>query len=168
VIGADGFGFVPDKDGVYKKIPQIGNVIIEDDVEIGANTCIDRATLNSTVIKQGTKIDNLVQLAHNVTVGEHTGIAAQAGVSGSTRIGSHSMIAGQAGISGHLKLPERLIVTAQSGVSKTTSTPGQILGGSPAFAMRDHLKSSAVFRRLPELEKRIAELEKALEKSKNG
>lgn len=168
VIGADGFGFVPDKAGIYKKIPQIGNVIIEDDVEIGANTCIDRATLNATVIKKGTKVDNLVQLAHNVVVGEHTGIAAQVGVSGSTQIGAHSMIAGQVGIAGHLKLPERLVVTAQSGVSKLSDTPGQIVSGSPAFAMRDHLKSNVFFRRLPELEKRIAELEKALEKSKNG
>jgi UDP-3-O-[3-hydroxymyristoyl] glucosamine N-acyltransferase len=168
VIGADGFGFVPDKEGVYKKIPQIGNVIIEDDVEIGANTCVDRATLNSTVIKKGTKIDNLVQLAHNVVVGEHTGIAAQAGISGSTQIGKHNMIAGQAGIAGHLKTPDRFIATAQSGIAKVSDKPGQIVGGSPAFAMRDHLKSSALYRRLPELEKRIAELEKALSERKNG
>lgn len=168
VIGADGFGFVPDKDGVYKKIPQIGNVIIEDDVEVGANTCIDRATLNATIIRKGTKIDNLVQLAHNVEVGEHTGIAAQAGVSGSTHIGKHNMIAGQAGIAGHLKTPERFIATAQSGISKVSDVPGQMVGGSPAFAMRDQLKSAALFRRLPELEKRITELEKALQESKNG
>ncbi|SEA32013.1 UDP-3-O-[3-hydroxymyristoyl] glucosamine N-acyltransferase [Arachidicoccus rhizosphaerae] len=168
VIGADGFGFVPDKSGVYKKIPQIGNVIIEDDVEIGANTCVDRATLNSTIIKKGTKIDNLVQLAHNVEVGEHTGIAAQAGISGSTHIGKHNMIAGQVGIAGHLKTPDRFIATAQSGIAKVSDKPGQMVGGSPAFAMRDHLKSSAVYRRLPELEKRIAELEKALGERKNG
>lgn len=168
VIGADGFGFVPDKNGVYKKIPQIGNVIIEDDVEIGANTCVDRATLNATIIRKGTKVDNLVQLAHNVTVGEHTGIAAQAGISGSTQIGSFNMIAGQVGIAGHLKTPDRFIATAQSGISKVTNTPGQIVGGSPAFAMRDHLKSTALFRRLPELEKRIEELEKKLAAGKNS
>ena len=159
VIGADGFGFVPDKDGVYKKIPQIGNVIIEDDVEIGANTCIDRATLNATIIHKGTKIDNLVQLAHNVEVGEHTGIAAQVGVSGSTHIGRHNMLAGQVGIAGHLTTPDKFIATAQSGISKVKDTPGQIVGGTPAFAMRDQLKSSALFRRLPELEKRLAALE---------
>ena len=168
VIGADGFGFVPDKQGVYKKIPQIGHVIIEDHVEIGANTCIDRATLNATVVRQGTKIDNLVQIAHNVQVGEHTGIAAQAGISGSTHIGKHNMIAGQVGIAGHLSTPERFIATAQSGISKVSKTPGQIVGGSPAFAMREHLKSSALFRKLPELEKRILELEKALKDSKNS
>lgn len=166
VIGADGFGFVPDKQGIYKKIPQIGNVIIEDDVEIGANTCIDRATLTATIIRKGTKIDNLVQLAHNVEVGEHTGIAAQAGISGSTHIGKYNMIAGQVGIAGHLETPERFIATAQSGISKVSNIPGQMVGGSPAFAMRDHLKSSAIFRRLPELEKRIAELEKALSERK--
>lgn len=168
VIGADGFGFVPDKNGVYKKIPQIGNVIIEDDVEIGANTCIDRATLNATIIRKGTKIDNLVQLAHNVEVGEHTGIAAQAGISGSTHLGKHNLIAGQVGMAGHLKTPDRFTVTAQSGVSKCSPEPGQIVSGSPAFPMRDNLRSSAIFRRLPELEKRIIELEKALNDSKKG
>lgn len=168
VIGADGFGFVPQKDGTFQKIPQIGNVIIEDQVEIGANTCIDRATLKSTIIRKGVKIDNLVQLAHNVEIGEHTGIAAQVGISGSTRLGKHNMIAGQVGIAGHLNIADQFTATAQSGVSKSSPEKGQIVAGSPAFPLRDNLRSHAVFRHLPEMERRLAALEKLVESFKKG
>lgn len=161
VIGADGFGFVPQKDGSFQKLPQIGNVIIEDNVEIGANTCIDRATLNSTIIHKGVKIDNLVQIAHNVEIGENTGIAALAGISGSTKLGKNIMIAGQVGIAGHLSLADGFIATAQSGISKSTTKP-QVVAGSPAFPLKDNLRSLAIFRHLPELEKRIIELENKL------
>lgn len=163
VIGADGFGFVPQKDGTYQKIPQIGNVIIEDHVEIGANTCIDRATLNATIIRKGVKIDNLVQVAHNVEIGENTAMAAQAGVSGSTKLGKNNMIAGQAGLAGHITTQDHFIATAQSGISKSIDKPHVTMGGSPAFNFRDSLKSNAVFRKLPELEKKIQELEAAIE-----
>ncbi|ANI89540.1 UDP-3-O-(3-hydroxymyristoyl)glucosamine N-acyltransferase [Arachidicoccus ginsenosidimutans] len=159
VIGADGFGFAPNADGTYQKIPQIGNVVIEDNVEIGANTTIDRATLNSTIVRKGVKIDNLVQIAHNAELGENTAIAAQAGVSGSTKIGKNVMIAGQAGIVGHIHIADQTIVTAQSGVAKSTSEK-QIVSGSPAFEYTKNNRSNVVFKRLPELEKKILELEK--------
>ncbi len=159
VIGADGFGFAPNTDGSYQKIPQIGNVIIEDNVEIGANATIDRATLNSTIIKKGAKIDNLVQIAHNVELGENTAIAAQAGISGSTKVGKNVMIAGQAGIVGHINIADRTIVTAQSGVTKSTQIK-QIVSGSPAIEHRQNNRSNVVVKRLPELEKKIYELEK--------
>ena len=159
VIGADGFGFATKPDGTYQKIPQIGNVVIEDDVEIGANTTIDRATINATRIKKGVKIDNLVQLAHNVELGENTAIAAQAGVSGSAKIGRNVMIAGQAGIVGHITLADQTIVTAQSGLTKNTK-PKQIMSGSPAIEHGQNNRSFIAYKHLPELEKRIHELEK--------
>ncbi|MGF7231937.1 UDP-3-O-(3-hydroxymyristoyl)glucosamine N-acyltransferase [Arachidicoccus sp.] len=160
VIGADGFGFTPQRDGSYQKVPQIGHVIIEDNVEIGANTTIDRATLNATIIRKGVKIDNLVQIAHNVELGQNTGIAAQAGISGSTKIGKNVMIAGQAGIAGHLEIDDKTIITAQSGIGKSVKTENSILSGSPAFDHSARRRSEVVYRHLPELEKRILELEK--------
>lgn len=159
VIGSDGFGFAPQADGTFKKVPQIGNVIIEDDVEIGANATIDRATLGSTLIKKGAKLDNLIQVAHNVEVGTNTVIAAQAGVSGSTKIGNNVMIGGQAGIVGHLLIADGSKINAQSGVSKSIKSPNTAVTGSPAFEYTSALRSQAVNRNLPEMEKRLSELE---------
>ena len=162
VIGGDGFGFAPQADGSFKKIPQIGNVIIEDNVEIGANTTIDRATIGSTCIRSGAKLDNLIQIAHNVEVGNSTVIAAQAGVSGSTKIGSNVMIGGQAGLVGHIQIADGSKINAQSGVSKSMKEPYSAVTGSPAGDYTSSLRSQAVFRKLPELEKRIYELEKII------
>jgi UDP-3-O-[3-hydroxymyristoyl] glucosamine N-acyltransferase len=159
VIGGDGFGFAPQADGSFKKVPQIGNVVIEDHVEIGANTTIDRATMGSTCIKQGAKLDNLIQIAHNVEVGNSTVIAAQAGVSGSTKIGSHVMIGGQAGLVGHIQIADGAKINAQSGVSKSIKAPYAAVTGSPAYDYTSALRSQALSRNLPELEKRITELE---------
>lgn len=158
VIGSDGFGFAPQADGSFKKVPQIGNVVIEDNVEIGANATIDRATIGSTLIKSGAKLDNLIQIAHNVEVGHSTVIAAQAGVSGSTKIGNGVMIGGQAGIVGHIQLGDGVKVNAQSGVSKSLE-PGKAVTGSPAYDYTSSLRSQAIFRNLPEMEKRLKELE---------
>lgn len=162
VVGGDGFGFAPLANGKYKKVPQIGNVVIEDNVEIGANTTIDRATLGSTIIKEGTKLDNLIQIAHNVEIGNDTVIAAQAGVSGSTKIGNNVMIGGQAGIVGHLQIADGARINAQSGVSKSIKKKGAVTG-SPAFDYTAALRSQALLRTLPDMEKRIAELEKIIE-----
>lgn len=158
IIGSDGFGFAPQADGSFKKVPQIGNVVIEDNVEIGANATIDRATIGSTLIKSGAKLDNLIQIAHNVEVGHSTVIAAQAGVSGSTKIGNGVMIGGQAGIVGHIQLGDGSRVNAQSGVSKSIE-PGKAVTGSPAYDYTAALRSQAAARKLPELEKRVKELE---------
>lgn len=158
VIGSDGFGFAPQADGTFKKVPQIGNVVIEDHVEIGANATIDRATIGSTLIKKGVKLDNLIQIAHNVEVGESSVIAAQAGVSGSTKIGKGVMIGGQAGIVGHIQLGDGAKVNAQSGVSKSIDA-GKAVTGSPAYDYTAALRSQAVNRKLPDLEKKIKELE---------
>lgn len=158
IIGSDGFGFAPMADGSFKKIPQIGNVKIEDDVEIGANTTIDRATIGSTIIKSGAKLDNLIQIGHNAEIGNSTVIAAQAGISGSTKIGNGVMIGGQAGIVGHIQLGDGAKVNAQSGVSKSIE-PGKSVTGSPAYDYTAALRSQAVTRKLPELEKRVKELE---------
>ncbi|MEO6071111.1 MAG: UDP-3-O-(3-hydroxymyristoyl)glucosamine N-acyltransferase [Chitinophagaceae bacterium] len=162
VIGGDGFGFAPQADGSFKKVPQIGNVVIEDHVEIGANTTIDRATMGSTCIKQGAKLDNLIQIAHNVEVGPSTVIAAQAGVSGSTKIGSHVMIGGQAGLVGHIQIADGAKINAQSGVSKSIKTSYAAVTGSPAYDYTSALRSQALSRNLPELEKRITELEEVV------
>jgi UDP-3-O-[3-hydroxymyristoyl] glucosamine N-acyltransferase len=159
VIGSDGFGFAPQPDGSFKKVPQIGNVVIEDNVEIGANSTIDRATMGSTLIRAGAKLDNLIQVAHNVEVGHNTVIAAQAGVSGSTKIGKNVMIGGQAGIVGHIQIADGSKINAQSGVSKSIKTPNSSVTGSPAFDYASALRAQAVSRNLPELEKRIMELE---------
>lgn len=161
VIGSDGFGFAPQADGTLKKVPQIGIVVIEDGVEIGANTTIDRATIGQTTIKTGAKIDNLVQLAHNVEVGKSTVIAAQTGISGSTKVGSGVMIGGQVGIVGHIQIGDGAKINAQSGVSKSLAA-GKSVTGSPAFDYSTALRSQAVNRRLPELEQRVIELEKQL------
>lgn len=162
VIGADGFGFAPMPDGSYKKIAQTGNVLIENDVEIGANTCIDRATLGSTIIRKGVKLDNLIQIAHNVEIGAHTVIAAQTGVAGSTKIGKNCMIGGQVGFVGHIKIADGTQINAQSGIAKSVEQPGQALSGSPAFAYKDHLKASIAFKQLPSLVERLRQLENKL------
>lgn len=159
VIGSDGFGFAPQADGSFKKVPQIGNVVIEDNVEIGANSTIDRATMGSTLIKSGAKLDNLIQVAHNVEVGHNTVMAAQSGVSGSTKIGNNVMIGGQAGIVGHIQIADNSKINAQSGVSKSIKTPNTAVTGSPAFDYTSALRSQAISRNLPDLEKRITELE---------
>ena len=158
VIGGDGFGFAPQPDGSFKKVPQIGNVIIEDNVEIGSNATIDRATIGSTIIKSGSKLDNLIQVAHNVEIGNNTVIAAQAGISGSTKIGNNVMIGGQAGIVGHIQIGDGAKVNAQSGVSKSIEA-GKAVTGSPAYDYTAALRSQAISRKLPELEKRVKELE---------
>lgn len=159
IIGADGFGFAPQADGSYKKVPQLGNVILEDHVEIGANTTIDRATIGSTIIRKGAKLDNLIQIAHNVEIGEGTVIAAQTGISGSTKIGKHCMIGGQVGIVGHIQIADGTKINAQSGLSKSIAQSGTAVTGSPAFEYRNALKSQAIFRNLPELLKKIQDLE---------
>ena len=163
VIGSDGFGFAPQPDGSYKKVPQIGNVVVEDNVEIGANACIDRATMGSTLVKAGSKLDNLIQIAHNVEVGHNTVIAAQSGVSGSTKLGNNVLIGGQAGIVGHLQIADGSKINAQSGVSKSIKTPNTVVTGSPAYDYTSALRSQALSRNLPQLEKRISELEKIIQ-----
>lgn len=162
VIGSDGFGFAPQSDGTYKKVPQIGNVVVGDNVEIGSNCTIDRATIGSTVIHSGAKLDNLIQIAHNVEIGSYTVIAAQSGVSGSTKIGKNVMIGGQVGIVGHITIADGSRINAQSGVTKSINAPMAVTG-SPAFNYAAALRSQAVSRNLPELEKRIKELEKQIQ-----
>lgn len=162
VIGSDGFGFAPQSDGIYKKVPQIGNVIIEDDVEIGANTTIDRATMGSTIIRQGVKLDNLIQIAHNVEIGVNTVVAAQTGISGSTKVGRNCMIGGQVGMVGHIQIADGTRINAQSGLSKSVTESNMALNGSPAFDYKSSLKSQAIFRNLPELERRVKELEELI------
>ena len=160
VVGADGFGFAPQPDGSFKKVPQIGNVIIEDEVEIGANTTIDRGTIGSTLIKAGAKLDNLLQIAHNVEIGNNAVIAAQSGISGSTKIGNNVMIGGQVGIVGHLHIADGSKINAQSGVSKSIKKLNTAVTGSPAYDYTAALRSQAMVRKLPEMEKRLYELEK--------
>ncbi len=162
VVGADGFGFAPIEDNNYKKIPQIGNVVLEDNVEVGANTAIDRATIGSTIIKKGAKIDNLIQIAHNAIVGENTVIAAQTGISGSTKIGKNCMIGGQVGIIGHLNIADGVMIAAQSGIGKSIVEEKSIHEGSPSFAKRDFQRSYIHFRRLDNLVKRVNELERKI------
>lgn len=159
VLGSDGFGFAPQADGSFAKVPQIGNVVVEDDVEIGSNSSIDRATIGSTIIRKGAKLDNLIQIAHNVEIGSSSVVAAQAGISGSTKIGKGVMIGGQAGVVGHLHIGDGAKINAQSGVSKDIE-PGKAVTGSPAHDYTSALRSQALNRKLPELEKRIKELER--------
>ncbi len=166
VIGSDGFGFAPQTDGSFTKISQIGNVIIEDDVEIGSNTCIDRATVGSTIIRRGVKLDNLIQIAHNVEIGAHTVIAAQAGIAGSTKLGKNCFVGGQVGFVGHLSIAAGTQISAQSGIMKSIKIPGKQHRGSPSMPIKDCLKSEVVYKNLPALEKRIRELE-LLIKEKN-
>jgi len=165
VIGSDGFGFAPQADGTYKTIPQLGNVVIEDDVSIGANSTIDCATMGSTIIRQGVKIDNLVQIAHNVEIGKNTVIAAQSGVSGSTTVGEQCIIAGQVGIVGHITIANNTKIGAQSGLGKSIKKGGLSLSGSPARDLNEHLRSMALVRKLPEMEERLKELESKRETS---
>jgi UDP-3-O-[3-hydroxymyristoyl] glucosamine N-acyltransferase len=162
VIGADGFGFAPDEQGLYNKIPQIGNVVLGDDVEVGANSTIDRATIGSTVIGNGVKIDNLVQIAHNVEIGDHTAIAAQSGIAGSTKVGKHCVLAGQVGIAGHLNIADRTIFGAQAGVTSHIKEEGQIFQGSPNIPVGNFRRSSVVFKQLPELLTKIYQMEKQI------
>lgn len=167
VIGSDGFGFAKDENGSYKKIPQTGNVVIESDVEIGANTVIDRASMGSTIIRQGAKLDNLIQIAHNVHIGKRTAIAAQTGIAGSAILGEDCIVGGQVGIAGHLKIADGTMIQAQSGIASSIKNPQSKLYGSPAIDYQNYLKSYAHFKRLPELinqlralENKISELEK--------
>ncbi len=161
VIGADGFGFAPTKDG-YKKIPQIGNVIIEDDVEIGANCCIDRATMGSTIIRRGVKLDNLVQVAHNVVIDEHTVAASQVGVAGSTKIGKWCMFGGQVGMAGHISIADGTQVTSQSGIANSITDAGQIVMGSPAMNASITRRSIVGYKRLPQIMDDISTLKKEI------
>ncbi|MDR9457218.1 MAG: UDP-3-O-(3-hydroxymyristoyl)glucosamine N-acyltransferase [Salegentibacter sp.] len=159
IVGADGFGFSPEEDGKYAKVPQIGNVIIEDDVEIGAGTTIDRATLGSTIIRKGVKLDNQIQIAHNVEIGEHTAIAAQTGIAGSTKIGKNCLIGGQVGIAGHLYIGDRVRIQAQSGIGRNLKD-GETLQGSPAIGYNDYYKSYIHFKNLPKIVDTIEQLRK--------
>lgn len=161
VIGADGFGFAPTPSG-YDKIPQTGIVVIEDNVEIGANTCIDRATMGSTVVHSGVKLDNLIQIAHNDEIGSHTVMASQAGIAGSAKIGEWCMIGGQAGVSGHCKMGDRTIVGAQCGIIGSRKG-GETLLGSPAMDAKEYIRASAYLKKLPELDKKVKELMKEIE-----
>lgn len=166
VIGSDGFGFAPNSEG-YDKIPQIGIVTIEDNVEIGANTCVDRSTMGSTFIRKGVKLDNLVQVAHNVEIGENTVMSAQVGIAGSTKVGSWCMFGGQVGLAGHITIGDRTLLGAQSGV------PGNLKGneeliGTPPMPLRQYFKSQAIFRRLPDMYKDLNDLKKEMESFKNN
>lgn len=165
VIGGDGFGFVPNSANSYDKVAQIGNVIIHDHVEVGANTTIDRATLGSTIIRKGVKIDNLIQIAHNVDIGENTVIAAQTGIAGSTKIGKNCMIGGQVGIIGHLTIGDNVKIAAQSGIGSSVKD-GEIMQGSPAFNVRDYKKSYVYFRKLSQMAEDIDQLKKQVSDSK--
>lgn len=167
VIGADGFGFAPNTEG-YEKIPQLGIVIIEDDVEIGANTCVDRSTMGHTIIHKGVKLDNLIQVAHNCEIGENTVMSAQVGLAGSTKIGSWCMVGGQAGFSGHIHVADRTNVGAQCGVINNTKGNGETLIGSPAMDPKDFFKAKALYRRLPDMYKEISALRKEIEELKKN
>jgi UDP-3-O-[3-hydroxymyristoyl] glucosamine N-acyltransferase len=163
VIGSDGFGFAPKPDGTYEKIPQLGIVVIEDDVEIGANTTLDRATMGETRIRKGAKLDNLIQVAHNVVIGENTVVAAQTGVSGSTRIGDQCVIAGQVGLVGHIEIADRTTIAAQSGVHKSVSRPGETWFGYPAHPHRQSLRMLGALTQLPDLLTTVRELQKRVD-----
>lgn len=162
VIGSDGFGFAPNSDNNYKKVPQIGNVIVEDFVEIGANTTIDRATLGSTIIRKGVKLDNLIQIAHNVEIGENTVIAAHSAIAGSTKLGKNCMLGGQVGVIGHLKIADGTKIAAQSGIGNSIETPNEVFQGSPAFSIGEYKRSYVLFKNLPKLNDKIRDLEKKL------
>lgn len=165
VIGADGFGFAPNQEG-YDKIPQMGIVVIEDNVEIGANTCVDRSTMGQTIIRQGVKLDNLIQVAHNCEIGENTVMSAQVGMAGSTKIGAWCMVGGQAGFAGHIQVADKTMVGAQCGVISNTKGNGENLIGSPAMDPKDFFKAKALYRRLPDMYKEICALRKEIEELK--
>jgi UDP-3-O-[3-hydroxymyristoyl] glucosamine N-acyltransferase len=164
VIGADGFGFAPQADGTFATIPQLGNVVLENNVSVGANTTVDRATMGSTILREGVKIDNLVQIAHNVEIGKNTVIAALTGISGSAKLGESCMIGGQVGMNGHISVANRTIVTAQSGITKSVKQEGRIMAGSPAQDSQDNLKSQVLYKNLPKIEQRLREVESKLKK----
>jgi len=167
VIGSDGFGFAPNSENNYAKVPQIGNVLIEDNVEIGSNTSVDRATLGSTIIRKGVKIDNLVQIAHNVEIGENTVIAGQTGIAGSTKIGKNCMIGAQVGINGHIKIADGVKIAGQAGVASAIEKEGEIVQGSPAFTIGEYKRSYVLFRSLPKLNDKLRELEKKINNGTN-
>ena len=167
VIGADGFGFAPNQEG-YEKIPQLGIVIIEDDVEIGANTCIDRSTMGQTIIHKGVKLDNLIQVAHNCEIGENTVMSAQAGMAGSTKIGAWCMVGGQAGFSGHIKIADRTFIGAQAGVINNTKGDGEQLIGAPAIDPKVFFKAQAVMKKLPDIYRELGALRKEIEELKKN
>jgi len=167
IIGSDGFGFAPNEKGEFTAIPQIGNVIIEDNVDVGAGSTIDRATLGSTIIRKGVKLDNQIQIAHNVEIGDNTVIAAQTGIAGSTKIGKNCMIGGQVGIAGHIKIGNNVKILAQAGISKNVKD-NEILNGSPAFKIQDFTKSYVYFKKLPKIATSLSKIEKDLQAQKNG
>lgn len=167
VIGSDGFGFAPTEDGSYNKIPQTGNVVLEDDIEIGANTVVDRATMGSTIIRKGVKIDNLVQIAHNVEIGTNTVIAAQTGISGSTKLGKRCIVGGQVGIAGHLHIADGTVFGAQTGLSSTIKSPNQVLQGYPALPITTFQRASIVYKNLPDLQKTIFAMQKKIQELEN-
>ncbi len=166
VIGSDGFGFAPDENNVYRKIPQLGNVIIENNVEVGSNTTIDRATMGSTIVKQGVKLDNLNQIGHNVQIGENTVIAAQSGIAGTTKIGKNCQFGGQSGIAPHIQIADGVKVTPQAGIPNSIKEPGSIVMGTPAFNIREFQRSFIVYKQLPDLFKRVKELENEIRRLK--
>ena len=168
IIGSDGFGYAPEKDGTYKKIPQLGNVILEDNVDIGANTVIDCATMESTIIKMGAKLDNLIQIAHNVIIGENTVIAGQTGISGSSKVGRNCVLAGQVGIAGHLEIADKVTIGAQAGITKSINAEGSVLLGSPAFNVGEFRRSFTVFKKLPEFQEKILNLEEKVKNFQEG
>jgi len=167
VIGADGFGYIPQSDHSWKKVPQVGNVILENMVEIGACVCIDRATMGNTIIHSGAKLDNLIHIAHNVEIGQNTAIAAQTGIAGSTHVGARNQIGGQVGIAGHITIADGTRIQAQSGIASTVKEPDSALFGSPAIGYKDYIRSYAVFKQLPDLEKKVALLEKKIKEMEN-
>ncbi len=162
VIGSDGFGFAPQPDGTYKAIPQLGNVILENNVSIGSNSTIDCATMGSTIIREGAKIDNLVQIAHNVEIGKNTVIAAQTGVAGSTKVGNNCVIGGQVGVNGHITIADGTKVGGKAGITKSVKKSGLSLNGNPAFELNDYLRAMSILRKLPDLEKQVRILEKQI------
>jgi len=166
VIGSDGFGFAPQSDNEFMKIPQLGNVILEDHVEIGANVAIDRATMGSTIIRKGVKLDNLIQIAHNVEVGENSVMAAQTGISGSTKVGKNCMFGGQVGLAGHLKIANGTKIGAQGGILGDVKEENTAIIGSPAIEVKQFLRSSVIFKKLPEMNVKIDSLEKEIESLK--
>ena len=168
VIGSDGFGFAPQPDGTYTKVAQIGNVVIEDDVEIGSNTSIDRATMGSTIIHKGVKLDNLIQRAHNVEIGANTVIASQTGISGSSKIGEHAVIGGQVGIVGHISIAKGSQIQAKSGINRPIEEEGKKWAGAPATSYNNHMRAQVVLHRLPELERKIEALERKIQENKKS
>ena len=166
VIGADGFGFAPQADGSYRKIPQIGNVVIEDDVEIGANTCVDRAMMGSTIIRKGVKLDDLVMIAHNVQIGENTVFASQVGIAGSTKIGKQCMFGGQVGIAGHISIADGTQIASQSGIAHSVKKENQALMGAPAYDAASYQRAVIAFRDLPDMRRNLASLQKEVARLK--